>query len=470
MKTPIEKIGTWALVLLVTGAIDSIRNLPATALFGSSLIFFFLLGALFFLIPVALVSAELASNWPESEGGIYDWVRHALGNKIAFIAIWLQWVNTLVWFPTLLSFIAGTAAYLIDPTLANNKYYLISIILVVFWSLTLLNLNGLKTSAMFASICTVLGMIIPMTLIIIMALYWFILGNPIQIHLDLPHLIPHLEQKESYISLTAVMTAFLGMELAGVHIKQVHNPKRNFPRAMFFSTILILTTMILGSLAIAIVLPKNEINLVSGVMQAFHNFLGQYHLSYAQPILVIMLLIGSLGGMVNWIISPAKGLLEAANHDYLPHFLTKLNKHHVAYRILIIQAMFVTAVCVVFSLVPSINGIYWLFTDLSTELYMIMYALLFIAAIVIKAKGHSKTTGNHYQIPGGKLGFYFTCAAGLIGCAVTLYIGFFPPEQAVSLSEQGRFTVIFSTGLLLMLLPALIIIGVKQLSKKPVLK
>ncbi|AHE66479.1 hypothetical protein Loa_00920 [Legionella oakridgensis ATCC 33761 = DSM 21215] len=34
-----EKISVFALVLLITGAIDSIRNLPATALFGSSLIF-----------------------------------------------------------------------------------------------------------------------------------------------------------------------------------------------------------------------------------------------------------------------------------------------------------------------------------------------------------------------------------------------------------------------------------------------
>ena len=77
-----EKISVFALVLLITGAIDSIRNLPATALFGTSLIFFFIFSAVVFLIPVALVSAELSSTWSEDEGGVYSWVRHAFGDTI----------------------------------------------------------------------------------------------------------------------------------------------------------------------------------------------------------------------------------------------------------------------------------------------------------------------------------------------------------------------------------------------------
>src|ERR1700741_5350973 len=98
IKTQTAGITTFALVMLITGAIDSIRNLPATALFGSTLIFFFIFSALIFLIPVALISAELSSTWSEEEGGIYSWVKHAFGENIAFFTIWLQWINTLVWY------------------------------------------------------------------------------------------------------------------------------------------------------------------------------------------------------------------------------------------------------------------------------------------------------------------------------------------------------------------------------------
>ena len=247
MKTSsTAQISVLALVLLITGAIDSIRNLPATALFGSTLVFFFIFSAIIFLIPVALISAELSSTWSEEEGGIYSWVKHAFGEDVAFFTIWLQWINTLVWYPTILSFIAGTIAYLVNPELAQNKYYLISVILIIFWSLTIIGTSGLRTSASFAGFCAIVGMIVPMGFIILLALIWLIKGNPIAIDLSLSHLIPQWKDSQSWVSLTAIMTSFLGMELAAVHVRNVKNPQTNFPKAMFFSVLLILFTMIFG--------------------------------------------------------------------------------------------------------------------------------------------------------------------------------------------------------------------------------
>ncbi|CEG57522.1 APC family permease [Legionella fallonii] len=456
MKTiSAEKISVFALVLLITGAIDSIRNLPGTALFGSTLIFFFIFSAIIFLIPVALVSAELSSTWSEEEGGIYSWVKHAFGENVAFFTIWLQWINTLVWYPTILSFIAGTIAFLINPELAQNKYYLIAVILTIFWSLTLVGASGLRTSAAFAGFCAIVGMIIPMGFIIFLAFIWLIKGNPIAIDLSLPHLLPQWKDGQSWVSLTAIMTSFLGMELAAVHVRNVKDPQKNFPKAMFFSVLLILFTMIFGSLAIAFVLPKEKISLVDGVMRAFNNFFQAYHLNWLMPILVLLLLLGSLGSMINWIISPAKGLLMAANHNFLPQSLCKINKHGVASRILILQAVLVTFLCSGFLLFPSVNAIYWLFTDLSTELYMMMYVLMFIAAWHLKSKfAHLE---RPFAIPGGKAGYYLICILGLLGCAITLVVGFIPPEQTMDVGGARHFRLIFSLGIAAMLLPALLI-------------
>ncbi len=459
-----EKISVLALVLLITGAIDSIRNLPATALFGSSLIFFFIFSAIVFLIPVALVSAELSSTWSEEEGGVYSWVRHAFGDNMAFLTIWLQWINTMVWYPTILSFIAGTLAYLINPELAQNKFYLISIILVIFWSLTLLGLSGLRASAAFASFCAIVGMIVPMGFIILLALVWFINGNPLAIDLSYSSLIPHWKDTQSWVSLTAIMTSFLGMELAAVHVRNVNNPQRNFPRAMFFSVLLILITMIFGSLAIAIVLPQEKISLVHGVMQAFTNFFQAYHITSLMPLMVILLLLGSLGSMVNWIISPAKGLLIAANNGFLPHWLYRLNHHGVASRILLLQAILVTLLCGGFLLFPTVNAIYWLFTALSTELYIVMYVMMFIAAIRLKSKFASLP--RPFAIPGGRYGYYFTCVLGLAGCFITLVVGFFPPESSMDVGGTTHFRIVFTLGIILMLIPALLLYLHKAIIQK----
>jgi amino acid transporter len=156
-----KKIPLISLTILIVAAIDNMRNLPAAALFGSSLIFFFTFSALVFLIPTSLMAAELSATFPQN-GGVCQWVNFAFGKKWAMAAIWLQWINTMVWYPTMLSFIAGTLAYLINPELAQNKTYLISCILIIFWGLTLINLKGIHVSAFVNTICCIIGTMLPL--------------------------------------------------------------------------------------------------------------------------------------------------------------------------------------------------------------------------------------------------------------------------------------------------------------------
>ncbi len=151
--------------------VDSIRNLPATALFGTHLVFFFVLGAIFFLLPTALVAAELAST-SKREGGIFAWVTDALGLKTGYLAIWFQWIENVIWYPAILSTLAATIGYLFSPSLATNPYFLITVILICFWGVTFINIGGMRASAWVANICSVFGLLLPMALIIGLALYW----------------------------------------------------------------------------------------------------------------------------------------------------------------------------------------------------------------------------------------------------------------------------------------------------------
>lgn len=447
-----KTLSLFTLVMLIAVAIDNIRNLPAMALFGSSLIFFFVLSAITFLLPAALVSAELSSTYTTA-GGIYAWVRRAFGDKWAFLAIWLQWINTMVWYPTILSFIAGTFSYLFDPALAQNKMYLVSMILIIFWSLTLLILRGLHTSARFASYCALFGMILPMALIIILGLVWVIAGHPLQTQFTAASILPHDMHEGSWISLTAIMTAFLGMELATVYVNDVDNPQKLFPRGLYLATLVIMVTILGGSLAIAVVMPVQSINLVEGVIQVFTVLLKTFHLGWFAPVIVAMLVVGSIGSMVNWVLSPAKGLMQAAENGYLPQIFRRKNSHGIPSSILITQGILVTLICGAFLLIPSVNGSYWLLTDLSTELYMIMYVMMFTAAFYLKYKNPNAPAG--YHIPGGLFGNGVVCFLGLIGTLVTLVVGFFPPDT-LDVGGKVHYEVVFTSGVLLMLVPSLI--------------
>jgi amino acid transporter len=443
-------VSVFGLAMLITVSIDSIRNLPAIAVFGSHLIFFFVLSVLLFLVPVALVSAELSSQF-KKEGGIYHWVNMALGSRWAFLAVWLQWINTVVWYPTMLSFLAATIAYLIHPAWVTHYGYLVGVILGVYWALTFISLHGLSVATRFASIAGVLGMIIPMVLLIALGLWWVISGAHRAIDWHPVHWVPqHLAHSQEWLSLTGIMTCFLGIELAMAHIRDVPDAQAKFPPAIFISVVIIAVTLLFGALSIAMIIPSAQINLMSGVVSTVSYVLIRYHLSFLLPVFVGAIVLGGLGGMINWVISPAKGLLQAAEAGYLPPFFQQENRHHMPTRILLTQAVLVTALCVVFVLLPTVNGIYWLLTDLSTELYMMMYALMFVAALVIHYR--VSTERPTYRIPGGAVGKWVCCLMGLVATTATLIAGFIPPA-VYHVAALGRFQLLFLAGLVMMLLP-----------------
>lgn len=452
MSNKKHSLTIFSLTMITVGSVDSIRNLPATALFGSQLIFYFILGALFFLIPTALVSAELASGWAK-QGGVYIWVKEAFGKKSGFMAIWLQWIENVIWYPTILSFVAGTIGYLINPSLTTNPYFLWAVIVSCFWGATIVNLRGMKSSAMFSNICSLAGLLLPMSLIIGLGVVWIVQGNPLQISFDIPSIVPHLSDQGMWVSLTAIILSFCGIEIATVHANDVKNPQHAFPKALIYSVAIILSTLILGSLAIAVVLPQNDINLVAGIMQAFSAFFLKYHLQWMMPVVAVMLVLGGLGGVSNWIIAPTKGLLVAAEEGNLPEIFQRTNEKGAPAMMLYAQASIVTVLSALFLFMPSVNGSYWLLTALAAQLYMLMYLIMFLAAIKLRlSQPHHP---RPFKIPGGIAGMLFVAGIGIIGVVTTLAVSFIPPE-GINVGSTARYELTLIIGLVLMCAPPFI--------------
>lgn len=452
-------LGVFSLAMMTAMSVDSVRNLPATALFGSSLIFFFLLAAGCFLLPTALVAAELASTSQE-DGGVYVWVKNAFGQSAGFMAIWFQWIENVIWYPTILSFVAGTIAYLISPSLTGNKYFLISVILCAFWGATLINLMGIKSSARFSNFCAVTGLLLPMIFIISLGVVWVVSGRPLQIQFTHQAMVPHLANTQTWVAIIGIILSFSGMEIATVHAHNVKAPQKAYPRAMLIASFIIIVTLLLGSLSIAIVLPKNNINLVAGLMEAFGAFLKAYHLSLLLPLVALMLVIGGMGGVNNWIIAPTRGLHIAMKNIGLRGHLVKTNRHEAPSVLLWYQALIVSFVSCAFLLMPSVNASYWLLTALAAQLYMIMYFMMFIAAIRLRYK---KTVArrNGFMIPGPKnLGVWLVAGLGLMGCLAAFAIGFIPPS-GIQVGGASHYELLLTIGLVFACLLPLIFLKLR---------
>ena len=79
-------LGVFALAMINVAAIVSLRNLPLMAAYGLGAISFYVFAALTYFIPIALVSAELATMLPQS-GGPFRWVSEGLGFHWGFLSL-----------------------------------------------------------------------------------------------------------------------------------------------------------------------------------------------------------------------------------------------------------------------------------------------------------------------------------------------------------------------------------------------
>ena len=370
------------------------------------------------------------------------------------MGIWLQWINTATWYPSILSYIAGGIAYLADPSLATSKIFAVIVILIVFWSLTLLSVKNFSLSAGFATFCTVAGFVLPFIVMAVLAMIWKVKHHAVQIQLNLHTLVPQFSNINDWISLTTIITAFLGMELATVNVKNINKPERNYPVGVISASLIILVTMIVGSLAIALVIPQKQIGLTTGIFETFQYYLDAFHLNNWVYIICALVVLASIGEMINWIISPARGLQQAAQTGTLPAALGKDNKHGMPANVLVLQAILVSLVCLAFTLFKTMNDIYWLLTDLSTELYVFMYVFMFLAALSLHYK--HKDIKKPFTIPGGTPMKWILCLLGLISCLITLIVGFIPPSE-LDFGSRLHYALVFSGGLFVLCIPGIVL-------------
>lgn len=457
-----RSLGPFVLAMLCLAVVISLRNLPLTAEYGYASVFFYAVAALFFMIPYGLVSAELASGWPKG-GGVFIWVKEALGERWGFFAIFMQWAHNLTWYPVMLAFIATGVAYLIDPSLAKNKTYLLSAILIGFWGITLLNFLGIKTSAWMSTICVIIGAIIPGIVLIAVGFKYVLSGNPLAIQFTPSSLLPDLSHFSNLVFMAGIFLALSGLEATANLARDVKNPKKNYPKAILIATVLTLIILILGSLAIAIVIPHENISLVAGLLDAFVTFFTINNILWLFPVMVIFTIAGALGELNAWTIAGAEGLFITTEYGLLPPFLHKLNKKFIPTRLLIFQGILVTVAAFAFLYLPNINLSYWVLSVLSAFMYLLVYIFLFIAGVVLRYR--KPDVERPYKVPFGNVGIWICALVGIVACLFALFVGFFPPTT-FHVASVLQYELILSIGLAVVVALPLVLYALRKPSWK----
>lgn len=455
----IAKLSVFTIAIMNVTAVVSLRGLPAEAEYGLSSAFYYLFAAIVFLIPTSLVAAELASMFSNKEGGVFRWVGEAFGKRLGFLAIWLQWFQNTIWYPTILTFGAVSLAFIgMNPTadmaMADNRIYTLVVVLVIYWLATFIAMKGLDWVGKISKIGGLIGTIIPAALLILLGIYYVATGGKIQMDLS-GGFLPDLAKLDNLVLASGIFLFYAGMEMTGVHVKDMDNPSKSYPRAVFIGAFITVLIFVLGTYSLGFIIPQDNINLTQSLLIGFDNYFKYIHASWLSPVIAVALAFGVLAGVLTWVSGPSKGLLVVGKAGYLPPFFQKTNKLGVQSNILIIQGVIVTILSLLFVVMPSVQSFYQILSQMTVLLYLIMYLLMFAAAIYLRYS--MKDADRSFRI-GKKGNFLMWVIAGLgfAGSLLAFVLSFIPPGQIATGSKAVWFGVMFGGCIVFVAIPFII--------------
>ena len=441
----VAKLGVFTLAIMNVTAVVSLRGLPAEAEYGVSSAFYYLFAALVFLIPTSLVAAELAAMFKDKQGGVFRWVGEAFGKKWGFLAIWLQWIESTIWYPTVLTFGAVAIAFIgmdqsHDMALASNKLYSLVVVLLIYWTATFISLKGMGWVAKVARIGGLVGTIIPAALLVVLGVVYLVTGGVSQMDFH-GSFFPDLTNMNNLVLASGIFLFYAGMEMSGIHVTDMENPAKNYPKAIFIGAAVTVLIFVLGTFALGVIIPQKDINLTQSLLIGFDKYFAYLKASWLSPVIAVALAFGVLASVLTWVSGPSKGIYAVGKAGYLPPFFQKSNENGVQRNILLVQGGIVTVLGLLFVVMPSVQSFYQILSQLTVVLYLIMYLIMFAAAI--KLRYNMKDYPRPYRIgKGGNGMMWIVSGVGFCGSLLAFVLSFIPPGQIATGSNTVWYLVL----------------------------
>ena len=394
----------------------------------------------------------------DKQGGVFRWVGEAYGSRMGFLAIWLQWIESTIWYPTVLTFGAVSIAFIgvndaHDATLASNKMFTLVVVLAIYWVATLIAMRGLSWVGKISKWGGMIGTIIPAGLLIVLGIIYIATGGHTKMDMS-QGFFPDLTKLDNLVLASSIFLFYAGMEMMGVHVMDVNNPSRNYPKAIIIGSIVPVLIFILGTFSLGFIIPAKDISLTQSLLIGFDNYFRHFHLSWAGPIIAIALMFGVLAGVLTWVAGPSKGIFTVGKAGYLPPFFQRANKYGVQRNILLVQGAIVTLLSLLFVVMPSVQSFYQILSQLTVLLYLIMYMMMFAAAITLRYK--MKSTPRPFRLGKGNGLMWLLGVVGFCGSLLAFILSFVPPSQIATGSNKVWYSVLIIGCIVVVIVPFII--------------
>ncbi len=385
-----RKIGLWDLVFMNVSAIFGIRWIAKSTAdsFGLGLgaIPIWVLFSFIFFVPSALICAELASTY-QKDGGLYEWVKEAYGEKWGFMVSWLNWTAKIFWYSSFLTFFSVNISFALgQPHLASDKNFVLLLSLATFCILSFISTKGMTFGKFFTNIGA-LGSTIPSALLIVTAFISIvILKNPSSSTYTISTMMPKLNM-DSMAAISSVMFALSGAEITANFITDVKDPKKNFPKAIILSAAIVASLYVLGSIAITSILSTDKITASRGILESLSAVTSTLGIGpWFIQLIAFSIGLSVIGTIIIYIASPVKMLFGSVKKGVFPEALSRVNKHNIPVHAVSLQAIIVTIILLGTNLLPSVDAIYNILITMTALTALFPYVLLFLSYSKLRKK------------------------------------------------------------------------------------
>ena len=432
-KSQLRKtMGFWDVLLFNIATVLGPRWIAAAGHNGTSSISLWVLAAVFFFVPGALVINELSSRFPE-EGGLYVWSREAFGPFHGFVAGWTYWIYTFFYFPGLLLASASMAAYVMGghgAALAQNRTFLLTVSLSLLVVAVALNIIGLNIGKWLQNAGGV-GTYVPLVMLVgIAALVCFRHGSATQF--TAANMMPTWNW-DTVNFWSQIAFAFTGLELVSAMSEEVRDPRRTLPRAVFGAGALIALMYIVGTFAILGLVPAAGIDPQSGVFNAITVGSFALKIGFLGILAALLVTVGNAGGVGSTVAGISRVPFVVGVDRYLPAAFGKIHpRWKTPWVSILVQASISAAILLGSQIDESMQGAYQKLIDAGIILYFIPFLYMFAAVIKLAYRQDRKENAHAVLVPGGIPGVWICGSLGFAVVLIGIIVSVIPPGDSTN--------------------------------------
>lgn len=444
-----REIGVLDLTLFYVVSGLSLRWIATAAASGPSSIVVWIFAWIGFFLPLAACVMELSSRYPQ-EGGLYVWAQRGLGDFSGFIAGWTYSMSNLPYFSAVLYFAAGSALFVGGSrgrllNLSSDSVYFMTFSLVVLGGIILLNIRGVRPGKWLNN-AGAMGSLIPVLVLVVLAgLSWQRSGSAT--HFTLAAMVPHASMKNA-IFWSTIFFAFGGVECASFMGGEIKNTRRTVPRALIFAGVLITMGYILGTLAMLIAMPSEQISGLGGLMTAIAQMCQDLGVNWMVTVIALMVTVSCVGAAGAYLAACSRLPFMAGIDNYLPAAFGRI---HPKWKTPYVAVLFYGLAGMLFAFLgqaaTSVKGAYDVLVSMSIITYFIPYLFLFASMIAVQKQPVGQEV---IRVPGGKIVAITLAMMGLITTSITICLSVLPSDD----EANKTLAVIKVVGMTLVLLAA----------------